>query len=275
MKIEGSSQHGHSASVARSREKNKSASPRTAFVLSALVVAGGAGATAWLKFRESKPQRTENRAEATNIVSTATTNQENAPEFFAWVSNRTDAAELLNAGTALLQEGRTSQAVLCYRRALELKPEDEEGHFNLGVAYGRLGQLDLAERHYREAIKLFPDYPEAHNNLGNVLTRQKHYGEAIEEFKVTLKLSPEDASAHNNLGRALAEQGNAMEALTHFSEAARLDTNYVEAQFNLASAYMTVGLTNEAVKQLNAVLRLRPDFPPAMQLLSRLRNNPR
>lgn len=242
------------------------------------MVAGGAGTTAWLKFRESKAQRAVNpaRGTATNASSTATaTNQENASAFFAWLSNSTDAVELLNAGTALLDEGRAGQAVLCYRRAVELKPEDEEGHFNLAVAYGRAGQLPLAERHYREALKLFADYPEAHNNLGNILTRQKRYAEAIEEFKTTLKLAPENASAHNNLGRSFAEQGSAADALTHFTEAARLDTNYVEAHFNLASTYLSVGRTNDAVAKLNTVLRIRPDFPPAVQLLSRLQKKPR
>lgn len=242
-----------------------------------LVVAGGAATTAWLKFRESKvPTVSPAGATGTNSGTTATfTNHEDASAFLAWLSNRTDAAELLNAGTALLNEDRIAQAILCYQRAVELKPEDEEGHFNLAVAYGRAGQLPLAERHYREALKIFAEYAEAHNNLGNVLTRQKRYAEAIEEFKTTLKLSPEDASAHNNMGRALAEQGNAAEALMHFTEAARLDPNYVEAHFNLASTYVSVGRTNEAVAELNAVLRIRPDFPPAVQLLARLRKKPR
>jgi tetratricopeptide (TPR) repeat protein len=262
--------------VSRSREKKRGS--RVALILSAFVVAGGAAATIWLKSQESKSKRSGNAFEAskTNMAATATnTNQENPAAFLAWVSNRTDATELLNVGTAMLSEGRTGHAILCYRRAVDLKPDDEEGHFNLGVAYGRAGQLPLAEHHYREALKIFADYPEAHNNLGNVLTRQKRYAEAIEEFKTALKLVPEDASAHNNLGRALAEQGDAMAALTHFSEAARLDVNYVEAHFNLASTYFTVGRTNEAVAELNTVLRLRPDFPPAVQLLARLRNKPR
>ena len=274
--IEAAVQRGHIVDVPRLPKKNR-ASSRNALVLCALVVAGGAGATIWIKYRE-RPERAVQSAEAvtTNDASTAaTTNQEPPVAFHAWVSNRTDATELMNAGTAMLNEGRTGDAILCYRRAVELKPEDEEAHFNLGVAYGRAGHLSLAEHHYREALKLFSDYPEAHNNLGNVLTRQKRYAEAIEEFKTTLKLSPEDASAHNNLGRALAEQGDAMQALTYFTEAARLDTNYVEAHFNLASTYLTVGQTNDALAQLNTVLRLRPDFPPALQLLSRLRGKSR
>ena len=263
--------------VPRLPEK-KRASSRNAFVLCTLVVVGGATATIWLKYQESKARSdvTSRETGRTNVASLATTtNPESPVAFQAWVSNRTDANELLNAGTAMLGEGRTEDAILCYRRAVELKPEDEEAHFNLGVAYGRAGQLALAEHHYREALKLFSDYPEAHNNLGNILTRQKRYAEAIEEFKTTLKLSPEDASAHNNLGRALAEQGNALEALTYFTEAARLDTNYVEAHFNLASTYLSVGRTNDALAQLNTVLRLRPDFQPALRLVSRLRNKSR
>ncbi|HTD65940.1 MAG TPA: tetratricopeptide repeat protein, partial [Candidatus Limnocylindria bacterium] len=57
--------------------------------------------------------------------------------FFAWLTNNTDPAELLNIGTRLLEEGRAGPALLCYQRALELKPDDEEICFNLGVVFAR------------------------------------------------------------------------------------------------------------------------------------------
>ncbi len=224
----------------------------------------------------SKRGRTQPNAAAaqTNLpAGAALTNTDDKSRFMAWLSNQTDTAELLNLGTRLLEEeGRTGQAIVCYRRALELKPEDEEVCFNLGVAHARSGQIAEAEHYYREAIKLFPEYLEAHNNLGNLLTRQKRYADAMEEFNTALKLAPENASAHNNLGRVLAEQGNATEALKHFIESARLDTNYVEARFNMGGAYLALGQTNEAAASFREALRLRPGFAPATQALTRLKN---
>jgi tetratricopeptide (TPR) repeat protein len=207
---------------------------------------------------------------ATNATAARTVSTNFQAEFLAWISSQTNAVDLLNTGTELLEQGRLPEAILCYQRTVELKPEDEEARFNLGVACGRAGRLEEAGQHYHAALKLFPEYIEAHNNLGNLLTRQKRYAEAEAEFKIALELAPENASAHNNLGRALAEQGQAAAALEHFAAAARFDTNYVEAYFNLGSSYMNAGQTNAALVQFNTVLRLRPGFAPALQMISRL-----
>lgn len=266
-----------------SRAKKKSPSPhqaRTALALCGLTVAGAIGATVWLGSRNQRgtagkaPVLTESVGRATNFPGANSSNA--APSlpdpaaFVAWLTNRTDAAELLNAGNSLLGQGWAGQAMLCYRQAIELKPGDEEAHFSLGVAYSRMGQDAEAEQSYRQALKLFPEYAEARNNLGSLLRRQKRYPEAVAEFKEALKTSPDNASAHNHLGRTLAEQGALPEAVEHFAEAARLDTNSFEARFNLANASLNLGRTNDAISAFRETLRLRPNFEPAAQALRRL-----
>ena len=55
----------------------------------------------------------------------------------------------------------------CCRKAIALKPDFAEAHYNLGNTLQQLGRLDDAEANYRRAIALKPDIAEAHNNLGN------------------------------------------------------------------------------------------------------------
>ena len=62
--------------------------------------------------------------------------------------------------------GKLDEAVACYRRALELKPDFAEAHNNLGTALKNQGKLDEAVACYRRALELNPDFAEAHNNLG-------------------------------------------------------------------------------------------------------------
>ena len=59
------------------------------------------------------------------------------------------------------------EAVACYRRALELKPDFTEAHINLGNALKDQGKLDEAVACYRRAMELKPDYAGAHYNLGS------------------------------------------------------------------------------------------------------------
>src|ERR1043166_3385299 len=258
----------------RQRQRARSSSKPIATFIVAMSLAA-VGVLAWMGWHSSRQQQNSANGALTNTSAlNSATNKDDAAMFRAWLSTNVDATELLGVGTKLLEEGRPDAAILCYRRAHELKPTDEEACFNLGVAHARLGQAADAERYYREALKLFPDYVEAHINLGNLLTRQKRYDEALTEFNAALKLSPEDASAHNNLGRVLAQRGEPVEAVKHFAEAARLDTNYVEARFNLGTAHLTLGQTNDAIAAFQEVLRLRPNFGPAMQALARLKTSP-
>jgi Flp pilus assembly protein TadD len=255
------------------KRKTRATGAQTALLVSAVLTAGGVASFLCVHFASSKGSLPANLSPPAGSNQVVAETNEATPNLSKWLPTQTNAADLINVGTVLLEKGQNHDSVLCFRRALELSPDDEEIHFNLGIAYSRLGELDAAAQQYREALKLVPDYTEAHNNLGNVLTRQRRFAQAIGEFEAALKVSPDNPLAHNNLGRVLAEQGKPDEAVPHFAEALRLDPDYAEAQFNLGSSYLTMGRTNDAVAALNATLRIRPDFPPALQLLARLRGS--
>ena len=193
-----------------------------------------------------------------------------------------DAVQLLNRGTELLTMGKLQEAIRLYQRAATLNPEDEEAHFNLGVAFSKLTRmadtakrtndaaafLNEAVRHYDEALRLFPEYAEAHNNVGNLLVERHRYDEAIAHYSAAIRINPDHSSAINNLGKCLALQGKTEEALMQFHEAVRLNTNYVEARFNLANACLLLGRFDEAVSELEQVLRLAPGFELAARRLA-------
>ena len=95
-------------------------------------------------------------------------------------------------GQCLLKDqGKLDEAIACYRRALELKPDYAEAHNNLGNALKDQGKLDEAVACYRRALELKPDYAEAHNNLGNVLKDQGKLDEAVACYRRALELKPD------------------------------------------------------------------------------------
>jgi tetratricopeptide (TPR) repeat protein len=182
----------------------------------------------------------------------------------------TDPVQLINYGTELLGLGQPEKAAQLYSKALELNPDDEEGHFGLAVAYTKMGRTNDAIEHYDDALKIFPDYAEAHNNLGNIYLAQGKHEQAVQHYLSALKAQPQYTSAMNNLGKAMAQKGKIQEALHYFQEALVVDTNYVEARFNLATTLLTIGQSQAAAFELNEVLRQKPGFPPATQILARL-----
>ena len=226
-----------------------------------LVAALGVALILWTQFQPGAPLPVH----ATNAPPAPVA--ETSPE----AALPSDPVQLINDGTEQLSSGHPEKAVQLYTKALEINPDDEEGHFGLAVAYARLGRTNEAIRHYEEALRIFPDYSEAHNNLGNLLLAQGQQAKAIQHYLSALKVQPQYTSAMNNLGRALAEQGKLGEAIHYFQEAVNIDTNYLEARCNLATTLLQAGRPQEAALQLTEVFRQKPGFPPAVQILSRVR----
>ncbi len=181
-----------------------------------------------------------------------------------------DFRSRVNYGNELLRQGKASEAVAILRQAMQMKPEDEDVHYNLAMALSRVGKTDEAIQQYNEALRLFPNYAEAHNNLGNLLMRAGRTDEAIKHFEQALAIMPDDASAHNNLGTALEKSGRSEDALLQFQKAVKLNPDYWQAHFNLAAGYMHDRRMTDARSELETVLRLRPDFQPAKSALAAL-----
>jgi Tfp pilus assembly protein PilF len=176
----------------------------------------------------------------------------------------------VNNGNKLLAEGKPEEALQVLNEALQMNPEDEDVHYNLGLAYTRLGKYEEAVKQYEEALRIFPDYVEAHNNLGNLFMRLGKTEPAIAQFELAVKIMPDYASAHNNLGSALGKAGRTNDALAHFQQAARINPDYWEAHFNVGTSCLRQGRLDEARTEFETVLRLRPDFSPAKAALAQI-----
>lgn len=170
----------------------------------------------------------------------------------------------------LVAQGKPAEAVEILAEAARLNPENDDIHYNLGLALTREGKTEEAIKQYEEALRIFPDYVEAHNNLGNLLLRAKRTEEAIAHFERAVKIMPDYASAHNNLGTALQKTGRTNEAFEHFQQAAKINPDYWEAHFNVGTSCLQQGRLSEARTEFETVLRLKPDFQPAKSLLAKI-----
>lgn len=184
------------------------------------------------------------------------------------------AAELNRAANNLLKIGDLAGAAQAYRQAIAQTPNDEDLHFNLGIAYVRMGDMTNAEAEYRQALKLLPDYPEVHNNLGTLLMRAGRLTEAEEHFKQAIEEMPEYAQAQNNLGILRQRQRRTDEALLCFQKAVELDTNNWEAHFNLATSYLQHDEREKGIAELKESLRINPSFEMGQRLLQKLSGKP-
>jgi Flp pilus assembly protein TadD len=70
----------------------------------------------------------------------------------------------------LIAANNLEQVVVCYREALELRPQDAGLHTNLGTALARLGRLKEAIPQFEEALAISPDLEAAKQNLASART---------------------------------------------------------------------------------------------------------
>jgi tetratricopeptide (TPR) repeat protein len=93
-------------------------------------------------------------------------------------------------GLALLEQGKLDEAITSLHRSLTLGPNSPETFNNLAVAYMRNGQPALAAENYRRALRLKPDYAEAHFNLGPALLSLGEFEQGWLEWEWRSKCHP-------------------------------------------------------------------------------------
>jgi Flp pilus assembly protein TadD len=139
----------------------------------------------------------------------------------------------LYLGWALQAQNRLDEAVLAYRHASALDPDNFEAHNNLGMVLGKQGLTQEALKEFRLSLAIKPDQASAHSNIGMILTQAHQLPQAVEEFSQALQFDAANANAHNNLGAVLFKMGDYDKAVEQFSEALQTDPDYADARRNL------------------------------------------
>jgi Tfp pilus assembly protein PilF len=101
--------------------------------------------------------------------------------------------------------GDADAAVASYERAIGLDPALVPAHLNLGVALLEQGRTREALARLQAALALAPDQPDALTHLGEALYRDDQVGKAIEVWKRAEELAPSERT-RERLTKAMREQ---------------------------------------------------------------------
>ena len=160
----------------------------------------------------------------------------------------------------LKKTGRTPEALVFGKKAIEIDPQDAAAHSNLGLTLQELGRLDEAVASYNQAIALKPNHALAHGNLGITLKELGRLGEAEASYKQAIALKSDWAEAHSNLGITLQELGRLDEAEASYNQAIALKPDLAEAHSNLGNTLKELGRLDEAEASYRQAIVLKPDF---------------
>ena len=174
-------------------------------------------------------------------------------------------------GACYSEIGPIESAITSFEKAISLKFDYAEAHYNLGVAFQRLLKLDKALEFYEKAITFKHAYPAAHNNLGLIFLGRSQLDSSIKSFEWAIAYSPEYAEAHNNLGAAFQELKQYQKAMTQFEKAVTLSPGYAQAFHNLGILSEILGQPDEALNHYERALAYNPEFAEAYRNLSEIK----
>lgn len=180
----------------------------------------------------------------------------------------------LNLGTANYQKEDLQAAIEAYRKAIEIRPNDYRGHYNLAEALYASANYRESETEYRKVITLNQKGllgAQAHHFLGLALYRQGRTAEAIAEYRIAIEqFGGKYAEAHYNLGIALLDLKDYSGAETEFRTTVGQDKDFAEAHFNLGVALEHQRRFREAADEFEIYLSLTPGNSDAERLRARI-----
>ena len=172
-----------------------------------------------------------------------------------WRASRNIADLAEYESSASVRKERYALAERLARRAIALRPNEAQPHFDLARALGRValsvGKRDRVKyakeirNHALEALRIDPDHPGALHVMG------VWNAEVMRLSGVTRWM------AKNFLGGRVFDQASWPRAVEYMEHAVRVDPDRIVHKLDLAQIYLDIGEKEKARAQLDAVIKGR------------------
>jgi tetratricopeptide (TPR) repeat protein len=177
-----------------------------------------------------------------------------------------DYYRLVNSAAYLQRTGSYQASAAKWKAVLELSPDDELAHRNLGTVLLMTGHREESAVHIRKALELRlraaleadPASARGYNDLGALLAQSGRMEEAVAQFRQAVALQPDFAAARASLGGALAKLGRLDEALAELRAALKSDAGYAPAHYRMGLVLSQRGDAQGATAEWRRALELDP-----------------
>ena len=164
-----------------------------------------------------------------------------------------------NLGSVLYKLKKFDESIEAYEKAIKLKPNFAEVYNNLGITFKEIGKFDESIEAYEKAIKLKPNFAEAYNNIGIVYKELKKFDKSANNYLKAIKIKSGYAEAYYNYANLLTEIQKINDAIFNYKKAIELNDRYYEAYNNLGNLLKDIVKINDAQKYLDKLITLKPD----------------
>ena len=148
-------------------------------------------------------------------------------------------------------------AVVEFKKAVEVAPQQAGTHYELANAYWNLGDWDAASAEFQAELANDPHNCMAKWKLGNILLEQNSRpDEALADTDEALSTCPRLTQARVDRARALLKLNRNQDALPDLETAVKASPEEPTIHFFLAQAYRALGRAQDAKLEMEAFSKL-------------------
>jgi tetratricopeptide (TPR) repeat protein len=132
-------------------------------------------------------------------------------------------------GEAYFSTRQFSDAIVYFRQSLELKPDQPDSLYNLGLCYGIAGQYPQAEKTLESLLSIQPNHLNGKQSLALTKLRQQKTVEARNLLLSIIQEKPDDANLHYLVGQSYDKELDYPHAKEWYEKALLINPNFAKA----------------------------------------------
>jgi tetratricopeptide (TPR) repeat protein len=151
----------------------------------------------------------------------------------------------------------------------EIDPDSVLMHEVSGEIMESMNNFDGALVEYKKAVEMAPQQPGTHYKLGNAYWSLSDWDAATQQFQAELANDSRSCLSYWKLGDiVLVQHGDPQEALGELNKAIAICPNLMDAREDRARAFLRMDRFQDALPDLQAVAHTNPDDPAVHFLLA-------
>lgn len=189
------------------------------------------------------------------------------------VSGQTRADLLLHEGIALHDKGKFDEAILIYKKAVDIRPQSMQIHYEMAVTYFAMKKYEEVIKSCEKALRSNDELQNKmliYSLMGSAYDNQGKPDKAIEMYNLALKDVGENYLLHFNKGVTYTKMGNKAEAEKSYIRALALNITHPSSNLGMGDLFTSEGKVASAFFNYCFFLLLEPDTKRSKDVLIKI-----
>ena len=145
------------------------------------------------------------------------------------------------------------------KKLVDLYPNDERAHAQLGTFYFGQQKYQMAVDHLKKSSELAPNYSASYNMLGYAERNLGNYSNAEKAFLKYIELIPDDPNPYDSYAELLLKEGKYDASIEQYRKALKIRSDFLGSKLGIATDYTFLKQYDNARKECDDLLSMAKD----------------